>query len=205
MAKKRKISKDHRIVGGNSKFKMVSQGMENMTYRDMKRRAIALGMPFPEAIMASFDDLYYWVRTSPNKPNTSLIDEYDAYIDKLLEERGYAKDDPMRNYQLNLGFISEDNEGNQKKLVKRRIKGLEKPKKPKKEKDELGLWKGTKKSYTYELANKGFSLERIVRRVTKKFPDAKAKSIQQWYRQALRKNGVEPEPKKRGKKKENEG
>lgn len=44
-----------------------------------------------------------------------------------------------------------------------------------------------KKSYTYELTNKGYTLERITRRVMKKFPEAKPKSIQQWYRAALRK------------------
>lgn len=199
MAKKRqKVNKDHRITGGSSKFKLVSQGMENMTYKDMKRRAIALGMPFPEALIASFHELAYWVRTSPNKPDSSLIDKYDLYMDKLLEERGYAKDDPMRSYQLNLGFISEENVDNQKKIVRKRIKGLEKPKKPKKERDGRGLWKGTKKSYTYELTDRGYDFERVVRRVLKKFPDAKEKSIQQWYRQALRSKGIEPELKKRG-------
>ena len=68
---------------------------------------------------------------------------------------------------------------------------LPKPKKPKREKDESGLWKGTKKSYTYELTNKGYTLERITRRVMKKFPEAKPKSIQQWYRAALRKKGID--------------
>ena len=77
------------------------------------------------------------------------------------------------------------------KLNKEKLKvmgsGLEKPKKPKKEKDDNGLWKGTKKSYVFELTYKGLSIDRITRRVQKRFPDAKDKSIQQWYRAALRK------------------
>ena len=63
--------------------------------------------------------------------------------------------------------------------------------KPKKEKDGYGLWKGTKKSYTFELTNKDYSFDRVCRRVLKKFPDANKKSIQQWYRLALRKRGID--------------
>ena len=66
----------------------------------------------------------------------------------MLEQAGYAKDDPLRSYQLRLGFISEEKVEEGKRKT-RKIKGLPKPKKPKREKDESGLWKGTKKSYTY--------------------------------------------------------
>ena len=102
-------------------------------------------------------------------------------MDRQLEERGYAKDDPMRSYQLRLGYVREEDEETKVKRLGR-VRGLPKPKKPKREKDESGLWKGTKKSYTFELAKRGFSLERVVKRVTKKFPEANIKSIKQWYR-----------------------
>ena len=59
-------------------------------------------------------------------------------------------------------------------------------KKPKKEKNELGLWKGTKKAYTFELTLKGYDLERVTRRVLKHFPEANEKSIKQWYKAALK-------------------
>lgn len=173
-------------AGGREKVNLLSGGLENMTYRDLKRRAISLGMPFPNACAADWGRLTNFVLHTENKPDNSLIDQYDDWVDGILEERGYAKDDPLRNYQLRLGFVGEENVENQKKRTKR-VKGLEKPKKPKREKDDLGLWKGTKKSYTFELTNKGYDLERIIRRVTKKFPDAKPKSIQQWHRAALRK------------------
>ena len=76
-------------------------------------------------------------------------------------------------------------------LQVKQIKSPKKPKKPKKEKDDNGLWKGTKKSYVFELTYKGLPIDRIIRRVQKKFPDAKEKSIQQWYRAALRKQKKE--------------
>lgn len=189
MVKKKKINKDHRVKGGKEKLSIMGGGIGNMTYRDCKRRAVALGMPFPEACAADFGRLASWIAKTENKPDTSLIDKYDDWMDKILEERGYPADDPMRNYQLRLGFIAEDTVTKQKKT--RKIKGLPKPKKPKREKDDQGLWKGTKKSYTFELTNKGFSLERITRRVMKKFPEANPKSIQQWYRAALRKKGID--------------
>ena len=168
------------------KMKILSGGLENMTFKDMKRRAVSLGMPFPDACSADYNDLISWIHKSQNTPDNTLIDQYDVWMDKQLELAGYAKDDPMRNYQLNLGFISEDAITKQKKT--KRIKGLEKPKKPKRAKDDQGLWAGTKKSYTYELTLKGLDIERIIRRVIKKFPDAKEKSIRQWSRAAMRKN-----------------
>ena len=169
--------KDKRPLKLNKeKIKVMGSGLENMTYKDMKRRAVSLGMPFPDACSADYNGL-------------ALIDEYDKWMDNQLELAGYAKDDPMRSYQLNLGFISEDTVTKQKKT--KRIKGLEKPKKPKKEKDDNGLWKGTKKSYVFELTYKELPIDRIIRRVQKKFPDAKEKSIQQWYRAALRKQKKE--------------
>lgn len=159
---------------------------ENKTYRDLKREAIIRGMPFPDIMGASITDLMRFIDNSEEKPDLSLIDGFDDWADKQLEQLGYEKGKSLRSPQLRLGFIGEkDEEGNIKS--KKRIKGVEKPKKPKRERDTNGLYKGTKKSYTYELAQKGFSIERITRRVKKKFPDASDKSITIWYRNALKK------------------
>jgi hypothetical protein len=188
---KGKSSKDHKISGPKEKLQIMGGGLSNMNYKDCKRRAIALGMPFPDACAADFGRLHSFIMKSENKPDPSLIDQYDDWMDQQLELRGYAKDDPMRSYQLRLGFVGEDPEGDAPKKSKR-IKGIPKPKKPKREKTAEGRWKGTKKAYTYELTARGFSLERITRRVQGKFPDAVEKSIKQWHRACLRemkKNG----------------
>lgn len=189
MAKKTK--KEHyQIKGGKEKVKLVSSagGIGNLTYREAKRRAVILGMPFPDACSASFPQLIQFIIHTENKPDSSLIGQYDEWVDKQLESLGYDKSDPIRSYQLRLGFISEDTVTKQK--TKKKIKGIPQPK-PKKEKDGYGLWKGTKKSYTFELTNKDYSFDRVCRRVLKKFPDANKKSIQQWYRLALRKRGID--------------
>ena len=163
-----KTKKQHQVKGSPEKVKMIGRlgGLRNMTFKDLQRQAIMLGMPFPEVPQSDFFRLESFILNSPNEPDKSLIDKYDDWMDKVLEERGYSKDDPMRNYQLRLGFVSE---------------------KPKREKDERGLWKGTKKSYTFELTARGYDLERVIRRVQKKFPEANDKSIKQWWRAAKRK------------------
>lgn len=184
-----KTKNQHRIKGSKDKISMIAKvgGISKMSFKDLQRRAIVLGMPFPDVPQSDFFRLESFIRNSTNKPDPSLIDQYDEWMDKVLEEAGYSKDDPMRNYQLRLGYVSEDSVTKRKKF--KRVAGIPKPKKPKKEKDESGLWKGTKKSYTYELTNKGFDLERVTRRVQKKFPEANEKSIKQWFRACKRKNG----------------
>ena len=87
---------------------------------------------------------------------------------------------------MRLGYIGEkDEEGN---IIKRKkVPGIKKSKyKKPREKDENNLVKGTKKSYTWELTKKGLNLERVIRRVQKKFPDANEKSIRLWHRACLR-------------------
>ena len=119
--------KDKRPLKLNKeKIKVMGSGLENMTYKDMKRRAVSLGMPFPDACSADYNGLASYIHHSNNMPDNSLIDEYDKWMDNQLELAGYDKDDPMRSYQLNLGFISEDTVTKQKKTkrISRQQKNL---------------------------------------------------------------------------------
>lgn len=156
----------------------------NKTYKDLKREAIIRGMPFPDATGAGVGTLIRFIDSSTNKPDISLIDKYDEWADQQLALCGYEAGKDLRHPSLRLGFIGQKDE-NGNVIKTKRVKGIQKPKKPKRERDENNLYKGTKKSYTFELAKKGFSLERVARRVKKKFPDASDKSIKIWYRNAL--------------------
>ena len=67
-------------------------------------------MPFPDACSAGVFDLLHYINVSEEKPDKSLIDKYDDWMDKQLENIGYSKDDPLRNSRLRLGFLGEEGE-----------------------------------------------------------------------------------------------
>lgn len=183
MVKKKK----DKPVPSKEKSNFLGAAGRNQTYRDLKRKAVILGMPFPDACSASVFQLINWINTSEEKPNKHLINEYDDWMDRQLETAGLAKDDPLRSSKLRLGFLGEEGEDGKRKT--RRVSGIKKPreKKPPRERDEFNLIKGTKKAYVWELTSKGYELERIIRRMKKKFPEANEKSINLWYRTAKRK------------------
>lgn len=169
------------------KNSLLSNSVQYGTYKDIKRKAIVLGMPFPDATQADVGRLLSFIEKTNNEPDTSLIDKYDDYIDEQLAAAGYGKDDPMRNSRLRLGYIGETTESGE--IRRKRVRGIKKQKERKqpRERDGFNLYKGTKKSYVFELTQKGYEVDRIVRRVTKKFPEAKEKSIKLWYTAAKRK------------------
>lgn len=173
----------------NSNLKTESFRRENSTrgtLKDLRRQAIALGMPFPDVVDKEIWALIKYIQQSNNTPDPSLIDEYDNWLDHHFDEIGIPKNDPIRHPHLRLGFIGEvDEEGNT--IKRKKVPGIKKTKyKKPREKDENNLVKGTKKSYTWELTKKGLNLERVLRRVQKKFPDANEKSIRLWHRACLR-------------------
>ena len=160
------------------------------TYKDLKRQAITLGMPFPDVVSGGIWGLISYIKKSTNYPDPSRIDEFDNWVDEHLDQLGLSKTDPLRHPHLRLGYIGEkDEEGN---VIKRkRVPGIKKTKykKPRtpKERDENNLVKGTKKSYTWELASKGIELKEAIGKVLEKFPEANEKSIRLWYRTCLKK------------------
>lgn len=175
---------DRNKTTGKPKIGELSTYDVDKTYRDLKREAVILGMPFPDVVEADVHKLISYTSHSNEKPNISLVDDFDNWVDRQLEMAGYAKDSSLRSSRLRLGFIGDEKEDGTVSI--KRIKGIRKPKKSKRERDESGLFKGTKKSYTFELARKGMALDRVQRRVLKKFPDARPKSIKIWYSTCIR-------------------
>ncbi len=182
MAKKQKISKNDKA---SIRVKRAGTAAD-YNFPEIKKLAITLGMPFPDATGSDYWGLLRYVQNTHEKADPNLINLYDDWVDSQLELLGYAKDDPMRSNQLRLGYLSEEARLRQVTNKEKKVKPDGTVKK-KHEKDANNLWKGTKKSYTFELTKKNSSLERITRRVIKKFPEANPKSIKQWYRAALRK------------------
>lgn len=157
------------------------------TFKDAQRQAVVLGMPFADVVNSDWGMLQSYVMKTNNTPDPTLLDKYDEWMDEHIAAIGYPKNDPMRSNRLRLGYLGEDPETGEKR--RKRVRGIPKPKvkKAPRERDEHNLIKGTKKSYTFELTAKGYDIERIKRRVLKKFPDANEKSIKLWHTAAKRK------------------
>ena len=164
-------------------------GISGKSYREIKKQAVSLGMPFPDIVATDTNGLLSYINKHlGEKPSKELIVEYDLWMDKQLSDLGYKENDPMRHFQLRLGYVSDES-NIEKQLnkvnAKPKVKKKKKETKPK-ELDKHGLWKGTRKSLTYDCAKKGYSLEKTNKVVFKEFPDAKEVSIKQWYKRALK-------------------
>lgn len=163
------------------------------THKDAKKHAIELGMPFPDVVNADFWRLISYIETQHslrnNKRNPELLVEFDDWMEKILLKRG--REDLIHD-SLRLSYVTEERIEEESKKPKE-----VKPKAPKREMTQDGLVKGTKKSYTFELAKKGLSLSKVIRRVLKKFPDASEKSIKIWHRKAVPTEKVEKKPKEK--------
>lgn len=165
-------------------FREMVRDSSDMNYRDLKRNCVVRGMPFDDVTNGSFPRLQVWLhhnRDAEIIPH--LLDDFDDYIEAILKERDR---EDLIHPQLRLGFIGErDEEGNTVKL--KRVKGIKKKRK-KRERTKDGIYKGTKKAYTYEGQQKGWSLKKTIRRTLAKFPDASEKSIRIWYKKSERLN-----------------
>ena len=75
-------NKKNKPAPSKEKASFLGSAGRNMTYRDLKRKAIVLGMPFPDACAAGVFDLIGYIERSTNKPDKSLIDQYDDWMDK---------------------------------------------------------------------------------------------------------------------------
>ena len=139
-------------------------------------------MGFKEAVGADVPELSNWLlRNMNNESDVSLLDGYDDWLEGVLKNDG---NDYLIHPQLRLGYIG--NKGDDNETI---IKIKKEPKlKIQKEKDQSGLFKGTKKQYTFELQRKGKTVEQTITKVTRKFPEAKVKSIKIWFNRSRKEN-----------------
>jgi hypothetical protein len=155
-----------------------SELLDNMNYMDLKRNVVLRGMDFQEVIEGDIPKLSNWlIRNWFNDKVNQKLNDFDEWIEPKLN------DPNLIHPSLRLGYMGdkEEESGKEKKL-----KVLKKPKTPKREKNDNGIFSGTKKAYTYELANKGKDKATVIKMVKKKFPEAKDKSVSIWFKKALR-------------------
>jgi len=167
-----------------NRFASMFKTSPNMTLKDIKRNCIARGMGFNDLVDSTIPSLQSWLHYNNNndiEPNR--LDEFDDWVEKILLEKGSGD---LIHPNLRLGYIGEkDKDGNVKKT--KRVKGIKKKRK-KREKTKDGIYAGTKKALTFKLQQKGRSLDRTIKKVMRKFPDASEKSIKIWYKKSARLN-----------------
>lgn len=157
-----------------------SEKGSDLTYRDLKIACIIRGMPPEEVLKADFFKLSNFAQTNVLvKENHDLLEKFDDYVEAILRERGQT--DLIHN-SLRLSYVRKDNDDEYTPSNARTRLIKEKPeKKAPREKDSNGLFKGTMKSYTFELQKKGKTLDQVMIKVRRKFPESKEKSIKIWY------------------------
>jgi hypothetical protein len=185
------------------------KALRNMNYRDLKIGCIVRGMPFEEVVeayhgtLASYFRLHYVDDHDPE-----LLEDFDVWMDKQLENDGLKSDDPLRTFKLS-SVIDPETQDIKLRARKARKAGVRVPKakRLKQEKNKnLGVRKGTKKEYTMELVKKlhdaGKNLEskkllsKLIDRVMDKYPDANEKSIKIWFSRARREINANSKDKK---------
>lgn len=165
--------------------------VEHLSLPNLKRECIMRGLPFQAMGDMSILNLQSWfIKNFANPIEPALLESYDLWVEKLLRERGC--DEVMLNPTFRLSAVVERNADGD--ITKRkRVRSLIPRIKKKKERTPEGLFKGTKKSLTYELA-KDSKMNRVeaIKIIKEKYPEAKEKSIGIWFNRArkqIRKNG----------------
>lgn len=160
--------------------------VETLNLKDLKRACIMRGLPFEEVGNKSVLNLQSWFLKNFDLPlDHKLLEEYDIWCEGMLKSRGV--DPIMTSPTFRLSAIAERNADGE--VTKRkRVKSLAPRIKKKKERTSDGLFKGTKKANTYELAQKGLPKAEVIRLIKERWPDAKEKSIGIWYNRAKKVN-----------------
>lgn len=163
--------------------------VESLNLPDLKRACIMRGLEFEKVGDLSTLGLQSWFLKNFDLPvDHKLLEEYDIWAEDLLRSRNV--DEALLNPYFRLSAVAERNENGD--IVKRkRVRSMVPKVRKKKERTKEGLFTGTKKAYTYELAKQGLSKKEVLELVKKKYPEARDKSLGIWYNRAKKamKNG----------------
>jgi hypothetical protein len=182
-----------------AKSQSIYDKIGNMRVVELQASCIMRGLDFTDVVEWDFGKLASWLIKNYDKDsNRDLLEDFDIWVDGKLEGRGYEENDPIRQFRKFSNLDDEQNPQVKTKALKKA--GVPKKKRTKKERNGLGIFKGTKKEYTYSLAksliekygdkytnkeiSKKFSSQ-LFNKVLKKYSDAKDKSVKIWMKRAL--------------------
>lgn len=180
------------------------KALQNYNFKDLQRACLVRGLNFSDMPEMGFFELQsFFIKNFLVETDNTLLDKYDQWFESEMALEGKGVDNPEYSYMfhpsLRMGFYTgEDDEGNLVGSKKpRKFKKPKVEKKRERRKDLGGIFAGTKKAMTMELAkdiltkryeqnpeeepNHEKILARIIKKVAKEFPDANEKSIKIWY------------------------
>lgn len=173
--------------------------MKNMRYPDLKAACIMKGMDPMEVVESDHGMLAtYFLDNTDQRRDRSLLEDFDIWQDLKLAELGYELDDPLRVYRQFSNLDEDENIAVKTRQLRRA--NVPNKKREKKKRSKFGIFSGTKKEFTYILADdlinaKGDKYtnkelmkkyaKKLVRKVQVKFPEAVAKSVRIWMKRAL--------------------
>lgn len=164
-----------------------------MKHKDLVIACISRGLPFEDVVKLDHNGLgSFYIKNFDSPENADLLNQYDLWLDDLLEKRGHKKGDAIMSPLLRVGYVGKgDFSDAPPKMIEpgsaKKIPDQVPKDKVKREKDEeTGVVVGTKKNLTYKLAQQGVELDKVIEQVKKQFSDAQEKSIKIWYKRALK-------------------
>jgi len=175
MSKRKRRAIKNQIIADSK----VSAVIKELRLPDLQRECIMRGMAFQVVCDSSIPKLNsFLVKNWDNSLDRNLITEFDVWMDNELKSIGR---EDLIHPMLSLGHTENKDTG---QVVKRKIKPIKPQKKKKRERTNDGIFKGTKKAYTYELAKQGIPKPEAIKMVKEKFPEANEKSVSIWYNKA---------------------
>lgn len=165
------------------------RALSTMKYKDLQLACILRGMPSKDMIESDHSDLVvFFTENFERGEDQTLLPFHWDWMKQELLKNGHKEGDLLLSPFLKLGYTG-DIDKMEKPINTPKISPPKEEKKPKAQMDEkLGVRKGTKKAMTYELTQKGWDLEKIIKTVLKHFPDAQEKSIKIWQKRCQKAN-----------------
>lgn len=186
MKKKKDPSSDE------SREDRINRVLAHMKHRDLQRACILKGLEFKLIVEYDHHKLANWYYKNFGEPeDLHHLEEYDIWVENVLQEQGYKKGDAVLAPAFRFGFSPEVNgmkgiqtPGAATPPMKSEVE--DKPKTKRVVDESTGVYSGTKKNLTYTLTNEGLGIEEILKRVLEKFPEAQDKSIKIWHKRRLK-------------------
>lgn len=159
--------------------------------KDLVKECIIRGLPYHMGGESSPKLSGWLIQNLDNGQDITRLNEYDAYREQELIKSGHLDENKVLLHpSLKYGVTGNSEDWEDKVVFTKHSKKSDKVKldKPrvKREKDESGVYKGTKKALTFKLALEGKALDDVIDAVLEAFPEANDKSISIWYKRALK-------------------